>query len=374
MSTLGERIKELREINNISQHELGEKLFVSDKAVSKWETNKNEPDITALTKMAELFHVTIDYLMTGKNKEAVVTTISKIELACREDNIALLNGVDLNEFDSNGKDVNYYANYYDAKNILKYLNDSEFEEYVNSGKLEKKKREFVVCAIPKDLDGDENLVLLKTCYKDEVSKFSSDLESRGYHSFKIFYRKEFYDKCSRDYQYMDLNVLGDNGKHVMCIQIIMLDDEKHGTIGITFYRDDGAKKETNALIHEKDFDEFLKVLEQVDFKNWENKYWGLPVYEIYFATKKEELDRNVVMHNKFYVAPEKTKYLAFVKALQKLAISSLKDGPCKLFFEMFNAKYNPHYHKGLTIEQSEKVFETIEWQKKFMETDPGHPY
>ena len=116
------------------------------------------------------------------------------------------------------------------------------------------------------------------------------------------------------------------------------------------------------------------MLEQVDFKNWENKYWGLPVYEIYFATKKEELDRNVVMHNKFCVAPEKTKYLAFVKALQKLAISSLKDGPCKLFFEMFNAKYNPHYHKGLTIEQSEKVFETIEWQKKFMETDPGHPY
>ena len=52
----------------------------------------------------------------------------------------------------------------------------------------------------------------------------------------------------------------------------MLDDEKHGTIGITFHRDDGAKKEANALIHEKDFDEFLKVLEQVDFKNWENKY------------------------------------------------------------------------------------------------------
>lgn len=41
----GEMIKRLREDKNMTQHQLAEKLHVTDKAVSKWETNRGYPDI-----------------------------------------------------------------------------------------------------------------------------------------------------------------------------------------------------------------------------------------------------------------------------------------------------------------------------------------
>ena len=41
----GAIIKELREKNQLTQNELAEKLNVSDKTISKWETAKGYPDI-----------------------------------------------------------------------------------------------------------------------------------------------------------------------------------------------------------------------------------------------------------------------------------------------------------------------------------------
>ena len=48
----GAAIKELREKNRMTQLQLAEKLGVSDKAVSKWETAKGYPDITLLEPIA----------------------------------------------------------------------------------------------------------------------------------------------------------------------------------------------------------------------------------------------------------------------------------------------------------------------------------
>ena len=44
----GAIIKELREKNHLTQAELAEKINVSDKTVSKWETGKGYPDISLL--------------------------------------------------------------------------------------------------------------------------------------------------------------------------------------------------------------------------------------------------------------------------------------------------------------------------------------
>ncbi len=374
MGTSGERIKELREQQNMTQHNLGEKLFVSDKAVSKWETDKNEPEVSALVKMAELFHVSIDYLTTGKINENKNYSVSKIELACREDNVALLDGVDFNAFDENGKDLKYYANYYDAKNVLKLIDDYDFQDFVNSGHLEKKEREFVICAIPKDLEGEENLVLIRSCKRDNVSRNCSELEGRGYHSFKIFYEKEFYDKCSKDYQYMDINVLNNEGKHMMCIQLVILDDDMHARFGVSYYYDKGDKRSINALIQPKDYNEFTKVLEEIEFKDWDNKHWGYPVFEIYYALAKEELDKNMILHNRFYISPSKEKYKKFIKAIQKLALSSLKESWYKEFVRLFNTSVTPYYRENLSIDVSESTFKKIESEDKFMTDKYGHPF
>ena len=48
----GAVIKELREKNKLTQQALAEKLGVSDKTVSKWETAKGYPDITLLEPIA----------------------------------------------------------------------------------------------------------------------------------------------------------------------------------------------------------------------------------------------------------------------------------------------------------------------------------
>jgi len=61
----GAVIKELREMNHFTQAELAEKLSVSDKTVSKWETGKGYPDISLLEPIAKVFGVSITELMTG---------------------------------------------------------------------------------------------------------------------------------------------------------------------------------------------------------------------------------------------------------------------------------------------------------------------
>lgn len=61
----GAVIKELREKNNLTQAELSEKLNVSDKTVSKWETAKGYPDISLLEPIAKVFGVSVTELLSG---------------------------------------------------------------------------------------------------------------------------------------------------------------------------------------------------------------------------------------------------------------------------------------------------------------------
>lgn len=61
----GAVIKELREKNNLTQAELAERLNVSDKTISKWETAKGYPDITLLEPLAKSLGVSVTELLSG---------------------------------------------------------------------------------------------------------------------------------------------------------------------------------------------------------------------------------------------------------------------------------------------------------------------
>ena len=61
----GTVIRELREKNKMTQLQLAEKLGVSDKTVSKWETAKGYPDITLLEPIAEVFRISVTELISG---------------------------------------------------------------------------------------------------------------------------------------------------------------------------------------------------------------------------------------------------------------------------------------------------------------------
>ena len=61
----GAIIRELREKNHLTQSELAEKLFVSDKTISKWETGKGYPDISLLEPIATAFGISVTELLSG---------------------------------------------------------------------------------------------------------------------------------------------------------------------------------------------------------------------------------------------------------------------------------------------------------------------
>lgn len=61
----GAAIKGLRERNGMTQLQLAERLGVSDKTVSKWETGKGYPDITLMEPIANAFSVSVPELMSG---------------------------------------------------------------------------------------------------------------------------------------------------------------------------------------------------------------------------------------------------------------------------------------------------------------------
>lgn len=66
----GEFLAELRKEKGIKQKELAEKLYVSDKAVSKWETGHSIPDVSLLVPLAEILGVTVTELLECKRMDA----------------------------------------------------------------------------------------------------------------------------------------------------------------------------------------------------------------------------------------------------------------------------------------------------------------
>jgi len=70
--TIGKKIAGLRKEKGITQEELSELLDVSPQAVSKWENDLSCPDIMLLPKIANVFHVTVDELLSSSPKKETV--------------------------------------------------------------------------------------------------------------------------------------------------------------------------------------------------------------------------------------------------------------------------------------------------------------
>ena len=63
----GERLYEIRTDKNLSRSELALKLNVSIRLISYWENSKRECDFDMLIKIADIFSVSIDYLLGRKD-------------------------------------------------------------------------------------------------------------------------------------------------------------------------------------------------------------------------------------------------------------------------------------------------------------------
>ena len=123
-------IGKLRREAGMTQLELAEELNYSDKAVSKWERAESVPDISVLKAIAELFEVTVDYLITDHGDAAVPakeekppkTTLKRVTRAS-----------EFKRLDEESKDMKVKAKkQYILRNIKRlFKNDKAAEYYVD---------------------------------------------------------------------------------------------------------------------------------------------------------------------------------------------------------------------------------------------------
>ncbi len=70
MVKMGNFLAELRKEHKLTQAELGEKLGVTNKTVSRWETGNYMPPVEALEELSNLYGLTINELLSGRKLKA----------------------------------------------------------------------------------------------------------------------------------------------------------------------------------------------------------------------------------------------------------------------------------------------------------------
>ena len=83
---IGDKIKNAREENKLTQTQASESLMVSSKTISNWENGKSLPDILSVIRMSELYQISLDELLKGD--KAMMDKIEKdIEISKTEKKI-----------------------------------------------------------------------------------------------------------------------------------------------------------------------------------------------------------------------------------------------------------------------------------------------
>ena len=66
---IGKFISETRKTLGITQRQLADALYISDKTVSKWECGKGLPEVSLMLPLCEELHITVNELLTGEKIE-----------------------------------------------------------------------------------------------------------------------------------------------------------------------------------------------------------------------------------------------------------------------------------------------------------------
>lgn len=72
MNKFAEQLKDFRHQKGLSQDDLANQLHLSRQAISRWENGETAPDLDILVKLASIFEVTLDELVTGVKPEGVI--------------------------------------------------------------------------------------------------------------------------------------------------------------------------------------------------------------------------------------------------------------------------------------------------------------
>ncbi len=81
---IGQFIKSLRKENSVTQREVAERLNVSEKTISKWETGNGMPEVSIMLPLCKLFGISINELLSGERLD------EKQYVEKAEENMAML--------------------------------------------------------------------------------------------------------------------------------------------------------------------------------------------------------------------------------------------------------------------------------------------
>jgi len=126
MLTFGNRLKQLRENENLTQQELADIINVNGKQIiSGYENGKSEPDLALLIKIADHFSISVDYLLGRSNFKSSKTEANFYNISSNK-SLNLLSSEELELLSSDKDSVDKLINECDQ-----YLNATEDRQIYN---------------------------------------------------------------------------------------------------------------------------------------------------------------------------------------------------------------------------------------------------
>jgi len=109
----GTKISKLRKSKNITQSSLAEKLYVTDKTISSWESNRTEPSLEMIIELSKILECNISYLLLDNDNEDNIEMEIKIKLNKEEYQELKRTMKTKGKFiqESNQLDIYYQSNY-----------------------------------------------------------------------------------------------------------------------------------------------------------------------------------------------------------------------------------------------------------------------
>ena len=126
---IGKRLSSLRKKKNITQLDLANKLFVTDKTISSWESDRTEPSLEMLVNLSEVLDCSVGYLIYGDSPKKDVETEIKIKIT----ELEYKNLINFMENNARFLKENRHLDTYYQPLYRKFLNDKEINEWLRIG-------------------------------------------------------------------------------------------------------------------------------------------------------------------------------------------------------------------------------------------------
>lgn len=210
---IGNRIKELRVKNKVTQEELAKSLQVSTQAVSKWE-NGGSPDLELVPLIATYFNVTTDYLF-DMNDSDIVNIDKKV--------VKYIQSFDLENRMNVVYDLAFKMSIATRGDEIE--NQDEFDEEINNDDMfstimgpegiaitSLAKNNKIFMCLPKDDKSDYSKMLLS---KDKQRKFCEYLSDEIFYNTLIFLHSRNGGNFTEQLLIDNLNITCDEAKAVL---------------------------------------------------------------------------------------------------------------------------------------------------------------